>query len=85
MKYVFLFLARFQNNDDMIDVDHEIESRKEVPVDAIKVIKRDRDARVGGRIDDSGGCSKVSWGDEGRQRGRLWILESGRFAPFRGG
>lgn len=22
---------------------------------------------------------------EGRQRGRLWILKSGRFAPFRGG
>lgn len=31
-------------------------------VDAIKVIKRDQDTRVGKRIDNSGGCSKVSWG-----------------------
>lgn len=29
-------------------------------VDAIKVIKRDQDTGAGGRIDDSGGCSKVS-------------------------
>lgn len=29
-------------------------------VDAIKVIKRDQDTQVGERIDNSGGCSKVS-------------------------
>lgn len=44
------------------DVKIESNRKKEVPAQwmQLRVIKRDRDTRVGGRNDDSGGCSKVS-------------------------
>lgn len=59
--------------------------RRERPaVDAIKVIKRDQDTGPAGESMIPADVLKFP-GGEAFVGTRLWILESSRFAPFRGG